>query len=192
MQASPRKVFGALLALAILALLCACGSVGRIETPATSATRTQEPTSGLVTELRVLADVKRAVCPGSKFDPQGACGHGNCNGSMDYLLTCQFSATHWTLVWIRRYEKIEWAQSMFKGNTQGQPIHDFHGYPSVSWDEPIAGTDGGRRVWICEAEQWVFTVDSTDEGQDRIALEPGQVGEVLYRSALEHSLWQTH
>ncbi len=167
-------------------------SLPTVSTPETSnLTPTSSLTSAAPTtdkEMVVLQQSAQLLCPSPQPNPFSSpqlVADGNV-----YRLSCIFAAGHDTNVSIERFESQAETQTAFRAATLDHISQDYHGYPASAWDQPSSAAPNGKeRIWIWQADQWLIQIKSFDDTAYLIALNPGEVAEVLRRIAAEQGLF---
>lgn len=136
-------------------------------------------------ELRVLQQTADIICPVSEPIPFNAPTFRVQPGL--FVLDCVHAEGHATSVRIQRHVRAENARVAFNEDTGAMGVGDFHGRPSLEWEEALTSSspEGSQRTFEWYLEQWIFKVIASDDTAQRIGIYPREVAEIVYQITVE-------
>jgi hypothetical protein len=108
-----------------------------------------------------------------------------------YSLSCVLGVGHGTHIAIQRFDDLAAAASAFEEEIAAIEkadehfIEPFHNYPAAGWLIKGMPTVGGQiRTLLWQADRWLVRISSSDDTHFIIALDPFEVAENLYDTAI--------
>ena len=139
-------------------------------------------------ELRVLQQTADIICPASEPIPFNVPTFRVQPGL--FVLDCVHAEGHATSVRIQRHVRAENARVAFNEDTGAMGVGDFHGRPSLEWEEALTSSspEGNQRTFEWYLEKWIFKVIASDDTVQRLAPNPREVAEIMYQIVEEIGL----